>query len=213
MMLGSAQGSITGEGDNVMLMQKAASTLLRKKEEDLPQLKYCPKRQFPEMANVTTLELLFELIKTKEVMGIGELKAAIMRGLQGNSSFFDVWMREESDKIQLTAREYGERVCAEQALAALSSRPDLGAFLVPSVTLFLLDLVKSDLSWYLLRGIISPVAAKGVEEEWSQAVKRFGSVAKDLVEAFDIPEELIFAPAATDLKGFYAKRTMGSTCR
>jgi hypothetical protein len=32
MMLGSAQGSITGEGDNVMLMQKATSPLLRKKK-------------------------------------------------------------------------------------------------------------------------------------------------------------------------------------
>ena len=208
-MLGSAHAGITGEGDNVVLMQKVASNLIRKKDEEMPQLKYCPKRQLPEMANVATLELLLELVKAKEVMVVGELKAAVRRRQQASMSFYDIWMKEESDRVQLAARAYGERVCAEQALAALSQRPDLAVFLTPTVTLFLLDLVKNDLAWFLLRGVLSPAAARGVEEEWTQAVKRFGSIAQDLVEAFDIPEELIFAPAAKDLKEFYSKKNYG----
>jgi len=208
-MLGTAHAGITGEGDNVVLMQKVASNLMRKKDEEMPQLKYCPKRQLPEMANVATLELLLELVKAKEVMVVGELKAAVRRRQQASMSFYDIWMKEESDRVQLAARAYGERVCAEQALAALSQRPDLAVFLTPTVTLFLLDLVKNDLAWFLLRGVLSPAAARGVEEEWTQAVKRFGSIVQDLVEAFDIPEELIFAPAAKDLKEFYSKKNYG----
>ena len=208
----AAQSGFTAEGDASVLQQKVAKELLSEvmKGERTPlQLKYCPKRQLPELQNVTSLELLLELIKVKEELSLTELYTSISEKMAAQRSLFDVWMTEESEKVQSTAWAYGHRVSAEQSINALTQRPDLRALLEPSVTLFLLDIVKSGLSWFLIRGVISRVAAQGVEEAWTLAVKRFGVVVREVVGGFGVPEELIFAPAAGNLAEFYSKKNEG----
>lgn len=208
----AAQSGLTAEGDASVLLQKVAKDLLSEvmKGERKPlQLKYCPKKQLPELQNVTSLELLFELIKVKEELSLTELYTSLPEKMAAQRSLFDVWMTEVSDRVQTTAWAYGHRVCAEQSLNALASRPDLQVLLEPAVTLFLLDIVKSDLAWLLVRRVISRVAAQGVEEAWTLAVKRFGVVVKEVVGGFGVPEELIFAPAAGSLTEFYSKRNEG----
>ena len=207
--LGFVHGTVTGEGDNAIIMQKVASLRLNPKNQPEVTLKYCPMRQIPQLQDVNSHELLFELIKIKEKMTVTDLQNAIKSHLKAKKSFFEIWSKLESEKIQLLARAYGERLCAEQALRALSERPDLDRLLNPVVSLYLLDLVKSDLAWYLLRGVLSTTAARGVVEGWSQAVKRVGVVVMEVIEGFGIPEEVVFAPAAKDLQHFYSSRNNG----
>jgi acyl-CoA oxidase len=208
----AAQSGFTAEGDASVLQQKVAKDLLTdvmKGQRTPLELKYCPKRQLPELQNVTSLELLFELIKVKEEQSLAELYTSISEKMAAQRSLFDVWMTEESERVQATAWAYGDRLCAEQSLSALTQRPDLKALLEPPVTLVLLDIVKNGLSWFLIRGIISRAAAQGVEEAWTLAVKRFGVVIREVVEGFGVPEELIFAPAAGNLIEFYSKKNEG----
>lgn len=208
----AAQSGFTAEGDASVLQQKVAKDLLTdvmKGQRTPLELKYCPKRQLPELQNVTSLELLFELIKVKEEQSLAELYTSISEKMAAQRSLFDVWMTEESERVQTTAWAYGDRLCAEQSLSALTQRPDLKALLEPPVTLVLLDIVKNGLSWFLIRGIISRAAAQGVEEAWTLAVKRFGVVVREVVEGFGVPEELIFAPAAGNLIEFYSKKNEG----
>lgn len=207
----AAQSGLTAEGDASVLLQKVAKDLITdvmKGERTPLPLTYCPKQQLPKLTNVTTVEILFELVKVKEEYRVNQLFSTLSEKL-AEKSLFEIWMKEESDLIQGTAWAYSERMCAEQAVNALSQRPDLRALLEPAVYLYLLDIVKTDLAWFILNGVISPVAGQGVETEWTQAVKRFGLVVREVVEGFGVPDELIFAPAAGNLTEYYSQRMDG----
>ncbi|KAJ2998718.1 hypothetical protein HDV02_004163 [Globomyces sp. JEL0801] len=118
--VGFSHAGMTAEGDNSVLMQKVCKELLTavaKKEVVYPKYK-------PQSFDVTKFDDLLTMIKLREVMLVKQT-ATVMRSKMGDGKpLFDVWMKEESDLIQATAKSFGERICAEQMIASASQEND-----------------------------------------------------------------------------------------
>jgi acyl-CoA oxidase len=68
--LALAHAAMTAEGDNRVLMTKIVKdmmTNISNKKSTLPKLQYCSKNQLPTFNDITTLDILLDLLKFKEV--------------------------------------------------------------------------------------------------------------------------------------------------
>lgn len=67
--LALAHAAMTAEGDNRVLMVKIVKdmmTNISQKKSSLPQLQFCPKNQLSTFTDISTLEVLFDLLKYRE---------------------------------------------------------------------------------------------------------------------------------------------------
>jgi acyl-CoA oxidase len=68
----------------------------------------------------------------------------------------------------------------------------------PVLQLYAMCSIEQDLSWYLMQGILSREAAVSVATLRSKLVTKVSSISAALIESFDIPNEMLFAPIAKD---------------
>lgn len=187
-MLGSqiqfAHAGITAEGDNSVLMQKVAKELLsavQKGEVVLPQI---------DTKNIESWDLLcqndhLKLFQIRESTLIQELGNQLQEEMTKGKSLFDVWMKEESDRIQHTARAYGERVVLEQFISTISGvQPTAKPILTKLCQLYSLWTIEQDLSFYLVHGLIPVSVAIKISGLVKQLVKELGPHSVALVNAF-----------------------------
>lgn len=88
--------------------------------------------------------------------------------MEEGKPFFDVWMFEASDEIQALAHAFGERFCLESAVKVLQSATNdkLKVVLTKIIRLYALSLVKENLGWYLMNGVIKASAAKALDNDY-----------------------------------------------
>lgn len=115
--LSISHAGITAEGDNRVLMVKICKdmiTNITKKGHKLPQLNNCPFRTISKLDDISTLDVLLDLLKFKETLLYNKLMAdnQALKHL-GN---FQVLMRETSDVMQELAMAYGERHTMEYCI-------------------------------------------------------------------------------------------------
>jgi hypothetical protein len=87
--------------------------------------------------------------------------------LEQQKKFFEVWTQLVSDDILGLAHAFGERFMLQAACNALENDcAHAGAhnLLEKVIHLHMVEVVVENLGWYLLNGLITPAAAKGLVE-------------------------------------------------
>lgn len=109
------------------------------------------------------------------------------------------------DEIKSLSLAFGHRYFLEAAMADMDKCVHPGALRIMGyvVYLYMIDLVRENLSWYLENDIISREAAKNLQTSYLKAVKDLLPHINDCVEAFGIPNiPHIHGPIARDFVKF-----------
>lgn len=170
------------------------------------------------MSSIASFETLKNLIYYKEVAEIKSFSKLMQKKImEQGKAFFDVWMYEVSDEIQSLALAFGQRYMLEGAIKTLNDTegPRIKALLTATIRLHMLHLVRSNITWYLMNGAVSDLAAAALDDEFDQAVKdyvpfmntavqglglietpsRVGPIARDYVAFNSQPDSENFASA------------------
>ncbi|RKP15127.1 acyl-CoA dehydrogenase/oxidase [Piptocephalis cylindrospora] len=199
-VIGFAHAGMTAEGDNSVLMQKVSKELLAAisaGDVQLPEVK--GQAGSGKSVDLTSLPTLHNLLQAQYVGSAKEL-AGKMAQISQKSGIFEVWMYQESELIQRMARSYGEALCMDEMVkrARETTSPGLRKILEALTRLYALDIIERDLGWFTSRGWIAPQDAAKVETILGNSVRHLAPQAIGLVDAFAIPEAILYAPIALD---------------
>ncbi|MEX2459315.1 MAG: acyl-CoA dehydrogenase, partial [Actinomycetota bacterium] len=214
----------TFEGDNTVLMQLVAKGLLTDYKEELSDMdlvatvRFVASRAWDSIAEAVPTGIVasvlaalpgrdgdegamrdrrfqMEAMTFREqhlIHGLGRrLKRALDRGMDPFEAF-----NHAQDHVLATARAHVElRVLAtfERGVArvrARAAREMLGRL----VDLYALSRIEADRGWFLEHGFLSPARSKAVVRTVNELCAEIRPEAEDLVDAFEIPDELIGAP-------------------
>lgn len=191
-LLGFAHAGVTAEGDNRVLMQKVAKEYLSNVLENSMVL---PKQN--ELQMPTELFELYQILVKREVVLVKEL-ASKMKTVSSNEERFQVWMHQESDTIQGFAETFGERMCLELAfneIQKLSSQKDKER-MYSILYLYCNRCIYTNLHWYIIHGILSIEKAKDWDKLCHLYVKQLTNEMDFWIDSLNIPDHLLYAPAA-----------------
>merc|ERR1712113_1347955 len=119
-------------------------------------------------------------------------------------------MLEESDLIQALAIAFGERVVVEQFAAKVEeASPELQPRMRELFSLYALERVREDGSFFLGKGLMSPLQAGKAEKEVERLCQVLGEDALELTAAFGIPGHMHHAPIANDWEEYNAHENHG----
>lgn len=203
---------LTAEGDNAVLMIKVATDLLQGSMNGKytpPELSMCPVRQLPNVKDFDTLNLLIEVLRAREVFSFKALSTKIQKSVEAGVTLFDAISHHESERIQHLSRAFGERILGEQFIEAISRNPGCVEVLSLAAHLYMLDSIKADLGWLITNRLLSPSGGSNIVGRWEAAIKQLTPLLGQVTEAFNIPEELVTAPAAGDYVGYNDKLLNG----
>ncbi len=197
--ISGAHAGITAEGDNSVLMQKVAKELLQSTtiSEVLKEttLSFIP----GSLTRLLTLAKPLALVQLREKRLLAKL-ALKMQKVKGKEAIFNKWMVEESDLVQEVALSYGEsfvlqnfhNICKEQNNPLLNEVCDLYGAMT----------IKKHLSWYLQEGILKASSCRRLDSKINTTCKKLNERLEELLDGFDIPEHLLFAPIAKDWQSY-----------
>ena len=120
--------------------------------------------------------------------------------MKSGKDLFQIWMKEESDLIQSTARSYGESICLEQFIINIHAVKSAKSqdMLTTLAVLYALNSIQRDLAWFMAEGILPPQQYQKFASIYDAAVSAVAPVSMDAVAAFDVREEMLNAPIAAD---------------
>ena len=205
--IGFSHAGMTAEGDNAVLMQKVAKELLAAVAKGSVRLPLVADAHLVAESEEGLMDLngLFKLFQAREISLVKELSGK-MKSCKGQQQVWEVWMKQESDLIQMLARAHGERIVFEHVLGLLSSSSSsssslsagVKAMLAQLLRLFALVSIEHDLAWYVSSSYMTPRSAPLVPHLIRKSIKQVAPQAMFLVESFGIPDVLIQAPIAQD---------------
>jgi len=193
---------MTAEGDNSVLMQKVA--------KELGQRLQTGKHKFPRRrAETTNLNKLFNMIVLREKKCLMGLGMAMKTKMAAGKSLFEVWMLEESDAVQRTARSYGERIILEQSIKAVDNinDPKLKSVMQSFAELYAVDLILKD-RWFITSETISPKNSCSWETRRDLLCRELAPYSISICDSFGIPE-VSFGPIATNWEKYNVHHNFG----
>ena len=210
--ISGSHAGITAEGDNRVLMQKVAKELLGladKKKIMADVLKsHLPSR----LQNLLEGNLGVQLKNIKNLNDALEIRyyrklAALANALNSKKkkgqSLYDVWMKQESSKVQGLAQAYGEWMAMDQSIKFLEQLDgDDKKALKNIVQLYALCCIEKDMGWFLTQKVLSLSKGEKVPELIDDICKELGPQSLELSKCLGIPEHLFFSPVAGDWTGF-----------
>jgi acyl-CoA oxidase len=192
-VIGFAHAGITAEGDNAVLMQKVAKELLamiKNKTYEAPQTN-------SKHSNDLGLEHLLHLIGMREKQLLSSLGMKLASKMKKGEQLFDVWMSQESDLVQATARAYGERIVMEQFVKVVSEAESGNKKILHDLcVLYGARVVERDLPWFMINKHV-PLDDK-VADKVRELCALLAKDAISLVDAFAIPETVVCSPISSD---------------
>ncbi|KAJ3370566.1 hypothetical protein HDU91_006107, partial [Kappamyces sp. JEL0680] len=203
--VGFSHAGMTAEGDNSVLMQKVAKELLAAVQAG--EISYASVE--PRTYDVSQSADIVELVKIREAVLLADLGEQMASKIGAGKHLFDIWMKEESDLIQATAKAYGERVCLEQTMLVADKDPGVQTVLQKITVLFAYGLVASDLVFYARKAILDGSQVQRVLDIHAALIKEFVPFVGDTVRALGLKEHMIFAPIAKDWKAYNAVDNRG----
>lgn len=120
--------------------------------------------------------------------------------MKSGKDLFQIWMKEESDLIQSVSRSYGESMCLEQFIINIHALKSQKSQEMSSklAVLFALNSIQRDLAWFMAEGIFLPNHFSKFQAQYDAAIAAVSSIAMDAIAAFDVREEMLYAPIAAD---------------
>lgn len=130
---------------------------------------------------------------------IGGVARRLKRGVDAGLNPGDVFSRVQ-DHVIAAARAHVERLVLEAFLAKVASVPeeeygDLRLVLNLLCDLHALSGIEADRAWFIEHGRLTIQRSKAITREVADLCRRVRPVARELVDAFAVPEALLRAPA------------------
>nr|CAG8555688.1 3603_t:CDS:10 [Entrophospora candida] len=199
--IGFSHAGMTAEGDNSVLMQKADVNSGKYK---LPVVSDFKNSKSWDLNN---LENQLKLLRLREQILVKQLDDNMAKGLSTGSSIFEVWMLNQSDLVQSVAKAHGHRIAMEQALLAIDDKRlhqtnGTKILLKNITTLFGLNLLATNMSWYLTSELISIEKAKLLDELITASIKVLSPHSLDIVNSLGADERILFAPIANNWESY-----------
>ena len=206
----------TFEGDNTVLMQLVAKSLLNEYAQQFQDLSFFSTLRFlagqartqldaldPVSARRTDPEYLrdaevqLRLWRHRETMLIGSVARRFKRRVDDGMDSFEA-MIEVQDHLVSTARAHIDRVILEQFIEAVDGCQDeaLKARLDELRALFGLWHTSEDMGWFMENSLIEAPQAKAMRTEINELCYQVRQQAVHLVDAYGIPESCLGAPIA-----------------
>jgi len=199
--IAGSHAGMTAEGDNSVLMQKVSKELL-----DMVQNGHYPldAPQKPKDFSIQNIELFKYLFAIRESQLIKSLLKRMQKKTSQGASIFQVWMKEESDTIQLLARSFGEKFILNQFISIYEKTQDnnIKATLLTLLSLYAWHRIENTLSWYLIEGILSREEGALVGDYIRAICSALGPNINNITEAFGFPQHALQAPIAAQWQKF-----------
>jgi acyl-CoA oxidase len=145
---------------------------------------------------------LFQL-REKRLLATLAIEMQKAKLTKDREAIFQVWMHEQSDLVQALARAYADRFALEQLTEAAEH------LAIPEVNqlkeLYALSTLDEHMAWYLMEGLMTPRSARRVKEKINALIRELSDHAESLLDAFKIPEHMIYAPIAGSWQDFNDK--------
>lgn len=199
--LASAHAAITAEGDNSVLLQKVAKELL---SDVKPKhvFKHILSSLIPnQIKRLWSRNSLQQLASNRASYLLHQLALKMQRAKsKGKANVFSTWMEQEADLVQQVALAYGENMLLQEfkKLVQKENHP----LLEKIYNLFGLTVIQNSMLWYLQEHLISSKQCKQINKEIATLCKQLTNHVDDILEGFNIPEHLVYAPIAQDWKKF-----------
>ena len=190
---------------------KDMQTNINKKGHKLPQMTMCPFRQIGVLEDVTTLNVLLDMIKFREISLFSKLHQDQADLKKSGVSGYDILMRETSDVMQDLAHIYGERHTLEYCIKRLNGlkNQENKELLTKVFRLFGAEIINRDLSFFQIQGIISAKAVENLTKTRHALIKDIAPRAGDLMDCMSIPKHALYAPIAQDYVKYNAHPNHG----
>lgn len=206
----------TFEGDNTVLMQLVAKSLMTDYGKQFSELSFGSVMRFlsgsadellnkldpitsrrTEPEHLRDAEVQLELMRLRERSLVASLTKRFKKRLDSKMDAFDA-TSELQDHMLSAANAHIERVLLERFCEAVEacSSPDLAAQLQTLRALFGLQHIEQDLSWFIENSLIEAPKAKAIREQVNTLCAEVRQQAVHLCDAFAIPDELLAAPIA-----------------
>ena len=178
-------------------------------------------------------KLATAMVYTKVGKKVSGIFAGIGSQLQ-EKGIYNTWMLQEQDTIQAFAKAYADRFVGEAFIEVMSdnasegqqfgsdsklpigpsalatSAPsDLKPILEKICNLHMLARVEVDLPWFIQAGLITPEQAGELVDVNRELCAEIAPLAMDLIDAFDLPEDMLAAPIASDWVKFNERDNQG----
>ncbi|CAJ0643447.1 2114_t:CDS:2 [Entrophospora sp. SA101] len=202
--IGFSHAGMTAEGDNSVLMQKELLADVNSGKYKLPVVSDFKNSKSWDLNN---LENQLKLLRLREQILVKQLDDNMAKGLSTGSSIFEVWMLNQSDLVQSVAKAHGHRIAMEQALLAIDDKRlhqtnGTKILLKNITTLFGLNLLAANMSWYLTSELISIEKAKLLDELITASIKVLSPYSLDIVNSLGADERILFAPIANNWESY-----------
>ncbi|KAI9292564.1 acyl-CoA oxidase [Neoconidiobolus thromboides FSU 785] len=200
-IIGSAHACITAEGDNVVLMQKAAKELL----SDIKQKKFnfSPfyNRGAPQSWKVDDFNSLVDLMNLRFINRVKQLGAITIQKRKEGKDIFQIWMKEESELVQDLSRTYGEFFSLQEFACVIQdekvSKATRGA-LKELCKVYMLSTLEADFGYLMSNEFITPANACRLSQLLKQQIELVSKQTLTYLDGFAIPDGLILSPIAND---------------
>lgn len=212
--IATAHSALTAEGDNRVLMVKICKDMITnviKKGHKLPEMTMCPFRQIGRAKDITSLDILLNLLKFRETMLFQKLVGEQKRLAGEGKSPYQILMRETSDLMQNLAMAYGERWTLQYCMSTLGklSNQTNKEVLTKVFRLFAAEIINRDLAFYILAGVVSKEAQKNLFDTRMALIKELALCANDLLDCMSIPKDSLYAPIAGNYIKYNAHPNFG----
>ncbi|XP_040565436.1 uncharacterized protein [Lepeophtheirus salmonis] len=211
---GSAHAGMTAEGDNSVLMQKVAkehmslfkphsiTTPTSFDAQNIEHLEYLLKSKentlYSELKTKLTAPVLITTI-TKKLPGF--LKG-IGQKIQRDKGIYNTWMLKEQDLIQEFSKSYADRLVCEASIDELKSISEnqrgIEAIFRQIIHLHLLSVVERNLSWYIIKGLITPQNGQEILELNRELCRELAPKSLGIVDSFGFDDDIVSSPISDD---------------
>jgi acyl-CoA oxidase len=216
----------TFEGDNTVLLQLVAKTLLTNYRDEFGELDSLGMVRFVADQLVETViertsaraivQRLIDavpgrdedvslhdrgwqlgLFAWREKHALEGVTRRMRKGMSNGDDPFDIF-NSVQDHVLLAARAHIDREVLELFVAAIDrcEDDDIAELLAEICDLHALAMLERDRAWFLEHGALTPARAKGITTAVNELCQRLRPRAELLVDAFGIPDVLLAAPIA-----------------
>jgi acyl-CoA oxidase len=194
-----ANGVVTAEGDNEILLVKIAREMLVGQEYEAP-------AAMEREGSLESADDLIALTRECERRMLARLRPSLASAEQ--KSMFEAWNSHLGEAVGL-AKIHVQRLGLEafQAGVATVENPEAREVLELLLRLFALQEVERLSMPLLIEGVLRPELARRIAPERARIVAQLSPFSSRFIAAFDIPETLVDAPIASNYVEAYDEVT------
>ncbi|CAG8523758.1 4767_t:CDS:2, partial [Dentiscutata heterogama] len=131
------------------------------------------------------------------------LSTSMATNTSKGSSIFEVWMLRESDTVQALAKAHGHRIILEQVVHTLQKLKGGSHWIIHNIgRLYALNIIDSDLVWYITNNLISVESASMVQPLIRELVAELAPLSMKIIETLGVDPRVLYAPIASQWAKF-----------